>query len=280
MKKQSNFASDTEFKKRFPSEEKCLDYLVSLRWPNGYECPRCHAKKAWEVRSYKYKCRYCGYQTTATAGTLFHQTHLSMLQWFQAIWYMSEKGRAVTATELRAVLSLGSKRTAQIMVNKIRPMLFTQDSSIADRKLKGAIELSIVRPWEREDFSCIFTAVEFGNRQFGNIRISKVPYNKEGYRDFIQKNIKQGSVIKRQVGHHKVACNVEGYTLSTRNIEHFQAIHAQKIYQDFKKYEEKISAGNSRPLEDIIEMYNRYWNTPSEALNFDEIMENILFSNY
>ena len=28
-----------EFEEMFKSEQACIDYLVSLRWPNGFECP-------------------------------------------------------------------------------------------------------------------------------------------------------------------------------------------------------------------------------------------------
>ncbi|MBC7838816.1 MAG: transposase, partial [Nitrospiraceae bacterium] len=30
-----------EFNRQFSSEEACWDYLVKLRWPEGFRCPDC-----------------------------------------------------------------------------------------------------------------------------------------------------------------------------------------------------------------------------------------------
>ncbi|MDO9124925.1 MAG: transposase, partial [Deltaproteobacteria bacterium] len=30
-----------QFEERFTSEVACLEYLVSLRWPGGFVCPKC-----------------------------------------------------------------------------------------------------------------------------------------------------------------------------------------------------------------------------------------------
>ena len=34
-------ASLLEFEKWFATEEACREYLVRLRWPEGFRCPRC-----------------------------------------------------------------------------------------------------------------------------------------------------------------------------------------------------------------------------------------------
>ena len=35
-----------EFDNFFANEEACRKYIVQLRWPQGYQCPRCYSKKA------------------------------------------------------------------------------------------------------------------------------------------------------------------------------------------------------------------------------------------
>jgi hypothetical protein len=30
-----------EFEERFKSEEACRQYIMQLRWPEGFQCPRC-----------------------------------------------------------------------------------------------------------------------------------------------------------------------------------------------------------------------------------------------
>ena len=34
-----------EFEARFSSEEACREYLIQLRWPEGFRCPRCQHSK-------------------------------------------------------------------------------------------------------------------------------------------------------------------------------------------------------------------------------------------
>ena len=41
----------SEFDRFFPDEEACAAYLESLRWPDGFLCPKCgHVGKAWRMR--------------------------------------------------------------------------------------------------------------------------------------------------------------------------------------------------------------------------------------
>ena len=36
-----------ELESRFATEEACREYLASLRWPNGFVCPKCGSGSAW-----------------------------------------------------------------------------------------------------------------------------------------------------------------------------------------------------------------------------------------
>ena len=74
-----------EFENKFNTEEACRDYLFLLRWPNGFICPKCGNKKAWEVRTLLLECSKCHYQTSVIAGTIFQDTHKPLTMWFRAI---------------------------------------------------------------------------------------------------------------------------------------------------------------------------------------------------
>ena len=63
-----------EFEKRFKSEEACRKYLFKIRWPDGYNCPRCKHSKTWIINGQLYKCSNCGYRSSVTAGTMFQDT--------------------------------------------------------------------------------------------------------------------------------------------------------------------------------------------------------------
>ena len=38
-----------EFNNQFATEEQCRKYLYDLRFSNGFVCPKCSNRKAWEI---------------------------------------------------------------------------------------------------------------------------------------------------------------------------------------------------------------------------------------
>ena len=91
-----------EFDVRFRSEEACREYLLQLRWPDGFRCPRCGCRESSPVRTVLLRCRDCRHQTSVTAGTIFQDTRTSLRLWFRAMWWVTtpeERGQRVgTAT--------------------------------------------------------------------------------------------------------------------------------------------------------------------------------------
>ena len=48
-----------ELEARFSTEEACRAYLFPLRWPDGFECPRCQGRKAWPASDLLWECAGC-----------------------------------------------------------------------------------------------------------------------------------------------------------------------------------------------------------------------------
>ena len=69
-----------QFMASFPDDDLCADWLQRRRWPDGFVCPRCHARKGWklETKPWTFECAACGKQTSVTAGTIMHGTHLPL----------------------------------------------------------------------------------------------------------------------------------------------------------------------------------------------------------
>jgi hypothetical protein len=97
-----------EFEARFSTEEACRDYLLRLRWPDGFRCPGCGHERAWPVRKVWLKCARCGRQTSATAGTIFQDTRKPLRLWFRAMWHITSQKNGASALGLQRVLGLGS----------------------------------------------------------------------------------------------------------------------------------------------------------------------------
>ncbi len=108
-----------EFRRRFPNEKACRNYLFRYRWPNGYCCPRCGHRLYYYVKTRDvYECRECRIQTSVTAGTLLHGTKLPLHFWFLAMFLVSS-GHPCSARWLAAALEL-NYRSALGMLRKIR----------------------------------------------------------------------------------------------------------------------------------------------------------------
>ena len=102
-----------EFEDRFRAEEDCRAYLVKLRWPQGFHFPRCGHSQAWRLQDGRFQCRGCNAIVSVTAGTMFHQSHLPLRVWFQAIWWITNQKSGLSALGLQRALGLGSYETAR-----------------------------------------------------------------------------------------------------------------------------------------------------------------------
>ncbi len=95
-------------------------YLEELRWPQGVSCPRCNSgRTGWLEAREKHYCRDCSYQFRVTAGTLFHDSHVSLARWLVAIQCLLDADRGFPATQLRHVIG-GNYKTAWFVGHRIR----------------------------------------------------------------------------------------------------------------------------------------------------------------
>jgi Transposase zinc-ribbon domain len=104
-----------EFDLRFRSEEGCRAYLLQLRWPDGFCCPRCRCRESSLVRTILLRCAACRHQTSVTAGTIFQDTRTPLRVWFQAMWWVTTQKNGASALGLQRVLGLQRYETAWTM---------------------------------------------------------------------------------------------------------------------------------------------------------------------
>lgn len=126
-----------EFEHRFSTEEDCRKYLFQLRWPKGFQCPRCKNQEAWKTSQELYYCIRCGYKTSITAGTIFQDTSKPLQMWFRAIWYVTNQKHGVSALGLQRALGLGSYWTAWTWLHKLRSAMVRPGRD----RLSGIIEV-------------------------------------------------------------------------------------------------------------------------------------------
>ena len=111
----------------FPDNSSCLEYLASLRWPDGFVCPACSSRDFWRTGAGLWMCQHCARRTSVTAGTIFHRTRTPLSTWFAAIWFVTSQKNGVSAQGLQRVLGFKSYETAWAWLHKLRRAMVRPD---------------------------------------------------------------------------------------------------------------------------------------------------------
>lgn len=147
---------------KFSTDEQCLAYIERMRWPDGIvRCPTCGDKNVEKYerpdapvrkkrsktrpfdkenkRQWFYICRNkdCREQFSPTSGTIFHNTHLPLIVWFQAVTLMLNAKKGLSAMQLQRDLGIGGYKTAWYLNHRIREAM--NEGSIP--KLGGIVEI-------------------------------------------------------------------------------------------------------------------------------------------
>ena len=95
---------------QFPDDEACRQHLISVRWPDGVLCPRCNCDRTSELPARKqWTCLGCRYRFSATAGTIFHKTHIGLRKWFIAIFIVLNAKKGISSLELNRQLGISQE---------------------------------------------------------------------------------------------------------------------------------------------------------------------------
>lgn len=122
---------------QFGSEEKCRAYIEKLRWPKGITCPSCDSPKISRiVKRNQFDCDSCRYQFSATAGTIFHDTHLPLWKWFLATYLLCQSRKGMSANQMKRQLAI-SYKTAWYLCHRIRAAML----EAAPVKMGGTVEI-------------------------------------------------------------------------------------------------------------------------------------------
>jgi hypothetical protein len=117
-----------QWQERFGTGEACAEALKQQCWPNGFQCPECgHDQEHWIGSRKVCQCGRCRYQSSVTAGTLFHSSNVALVQWFLAICLMACDKGGISALRLSRQIGV-SWITAHRMPRKMRHAMVDRDS--------------------------------------------------------------------------------------------------------------------------------------------------------
>jgi len=190
-----------EFIKRFSTEEQCREYLFTLRFPDGFVCPKCTHSEYWKIGDTLYTCKSCRHQTSVIAGTIFQDTRKPLTDWFIAIWWITTQKNGASALGLQRVLGLKSYEAAWTWLHKIRTAMIDPNRS----KLSGTVEIDEVfiggvatgkRGRGAENKVLVIIAAELDGKKVGRCRICIIDdASADSIRTFVNENIEKGSTL-------------------------------------------------------------------------------------
>ena len=191
-----------ELEERFSTVEACREYLFTLRWPQGFVCPRCRGRMAWPMKRGLWLCRTCRYQASITAGTIFQGSHLPLTVWFRAIWYITSQKNGVSALGMQRVLGLGSYKTAWALLHKLRRAMVRpgrdrlHGSVEVDETYWGGEEEGVIGRLT-EDKALIAVAAEEDGKGIGRVRLRRIPdTTRHTLHSFIAESVEPGSTVR------------------------------------------------------------------------------------
>lgn len=99
-----------DFGKRFQTNADCLEYLMDIKWGEGFKCCKCSSLKYWKGKQWtNLRCQDCGYEESPTAGTLFHKIKFPLLKAFHICYRVCVSKKGMSSCGLSRELSLRQK---------------------------------------------------------------------------------------------------------------------------------------------------------------------------
>ena len=194
-----------EFQSKFADEVACQQYLAACRWPEGFVCPRCGSRRAYElVKLRRWQCTSCRHQSSLTAGTILHNTKTPLTVWFWAAYLMTTDKRGVSALLLQRQLGLRRYETAWMMLHKLRRAMV----NIAREPLRGEVEVDDTwvggtqaglrgsRQLKGRKAALVLVAVEKRGRATGRARMAVIPdFKSTTLMAFLKQNVAPGTTV-------------------------------------------------------------------------------------
>ena len=123
----------------FSDEDRCIDYLVAMRWPDGVTCPRCGRENVPYLatqRRWQCKTKHPRRQFSVKVGTVMEDSPISLTKWLPAMWMLANCKNGISSYELARDIKV-TQKTAWFMLHRIR--LAMQDET--PTPLSGEVEV-------------------------------------------------------------------------------------------------------------------------------------------
>lgn len=191
-----------EFRDQFHTEAARRDYLIGLRWPQGWTCLKCGCREFWKMRRGVLCCQSCERYVSVTAGTLFADTHKPLRLWFEAMWHVTNQKYGASALGMQRILGFGSYRTAWHWLHKLRRAMVRSGRD----RMAGTVQVDEIfiggeRSGKRgrgaAGKSLVLIAAQEAGKGIGRIRLARVATGSgEHLKPAVTQAVDSGSTVR------------------------------------------------------------------------------------
>lgn len=122
----------------FSDPDRALEFMVSIRWPEGVICPRCAATKVKFLATRRlWKCYGCTKQFSVKVGTIFEDSPIALEKWLPCLWLIANCKNGISSYEVSRALGV-TQKTAWFMLHRVR---LAMQSEAGGKKFGGDVEV-------------------------------------------------------------------------------------------------------------------------------------------
>ena len=106
----------------FADPDVCVQFVASMRWPQGVQCPHCDGKKVSFLKSRRiWKCmtKECHKQFSVKTGSVFEDSPIPLDKWLTAVWLVVNCKNGISSYEIGRDLAI-TQKSAWFMLHRIR----------------------------------------------------------------------------------------------------------------------------------------------------------------
>ena len=106
----------------FSDEQRCIDALVTMRWPDGVACPTCGNDQVHYLatqRRWQCPTKHARRQFSIKVGTVMEDSPIPLTKWLPAMWLLANCKNGISSYELHRALGV-TQKTAWFMLHRIR----------------------------------------------------------------------------------------------------------------------------------------------------------------
>jgi transposase-like protein len=123
----------------FSHPDRCLAFMVAMRWPDGPVCPTCGSREVRFLstrRLWECKAKHARKQFSVKVGTIMEDSPIGLDKWLPAIWIITSAKNGVSSHEMARTLGI-TQKSAWFLLHRIR--LAMQMGSF--ERLSGDVEI-------------------------------------------------------------------------------------------------------------------------------------------